>query len=76
MVGFAGARVIEQTIRKKLPEGFQRAEFLLEHGFIDLITPRSRQREVIARLLRLHNEGKQDACVQQADAGEAKEAEA
>ena len=76
MVGFAGARVIEQTIRKKLPEGFQRAEFLLEHGFIDLITPRSRQREVIARLLRLHNEGKQDACVQQADAGETKEDEA
>ena len=76
MVGFAGARVIEQTIRKKLPEGFQRAEFLLEHGFIDLITPRSRQRKVIARLLRLHNEGKQDACVQQADAGETKEAEA
>ena len=76
MVGFAGARVIEQTIRKKLPEGFQRAEFLLEHGFIDLITPRSRQREVIARLLRLHNEGKQGACVQQADAGETKEAEA
>lgn len=76
MVGFAGARVIEQTIRKKLPEGFQRAEFLLEHGFIDLITPRSRQRKVIARLLRLHNESKQDACVQQADAGETKEAEA
>ena len=76
MVGFAGARVIEQTIRKKLPEGFQRAEFLLEHGFIDLITPRSRQREVIARLLRLHNEGKQGTCVQQADAGEIKEAEA
>ena len=76
MVGFAGARVIEQTIRKKLPEGFQRAEFLLEHGFIDLITPRSRQREVIARLLRLHNEGKQGACVQQADVGETKEAEA
>lgn len=41
LLGFAGARVIEQTIRKKLPEGFQRAEFLLEHGFIDLITPRS-----------------------------------
>ncbi len=76
MVGFAGARVIEQTIRKKLPEGFQRAEFLLEHGFIDLITPRSRQREVIARLLCLHNEGKQGTCVQQADAGETKEAEA
>lgn len=76
MVGFAGARVIEQTIRKKLPEGFQRAEFLLEHGFIDLIMPRSRQRKVIARLLRLHNEGKQDTCVQQVDAGETKEAEA
>lgn len=76
MVGFAGARVIEQTIRKKLPEGFQRAEFLLEHGFIDLITPRSRQRKVIARLLLLHNEDKQGACVQQADAGETKEAEA
>ena len=72
-------RVVDTSIkriRKKLPEGFQRAEFLLEHGFIDLITPRSRQREVIARLLRLHNEGKQDACVQQADAGETKEDEA
>ena len=76
LIGFAGPRVIEQTIGQKLPEGFQRAEFLLEHGFIDLITPRSRQREVIARLLRLHNEGKQDACVQQVDAGETKEAEA
>lgn len=54
-VGFAGARVIEQTIRKKLPQGFQKAEFLLEHGFVDLIVPRLQQKEVIAKLLRLHN---------------------
>ncbi len=53
-VGFAGARVIEQTIRKKLPQGFQKAEFLLEHGFVDVIVPRSQQRETIAKLLRLH----------------------
>lgn len=55
MIGFAGARVIEQTVHKKLPEGFQRAEFLLEHGFIDLITPRSEQKHVIAKLLQLHD---------------------
>ncbi len=54
-VGFAGARVIEQTTRKALPRGFQTAEFLLEHGFVDAIVPRSRQREVISALLRLHS---------------------
>lgn len=54
MIGFAGARVIEQTVHKKLPEGFQRAEFLLEHGFIDNVVPRSEQKSVIAKLLRLH----------------------
>ena len=53
-IGFAGARVIEQTIRKKLPQGFQKAEFLLEHGFVDLIVPRGEQRETIAKLLRMH----------------------
>ena len=67
MIGFAGARVIEQTIRKKLPEGFQRAEFLLEHGFIDLITPRSHQREVIAQLLRMHDAEKQGVCTEKAE---------
>ena len=56
-VGFAGARVIEQTIRKKLPQGFQTAEFLLEHGVVDLIVPRSEQKETIATLLRLHKRG-------------------
>ncbi len=53
-VGFAGARVIEQTIRKKLPQGFQKAEFLLEHGFVDLIVPRVQQKETIGKLLCLH----------------------
>lgn len=53
-IGFAGARVIEQTIRKKLPQGFQTAEFLVEHGFVDLIVPRSEQKETISKLLRLH----------------------
>lgn len=53
-VGFAGARVIEQTTRKKLPQGFQSAEFLLEHGFIDAILPRSGQKAAITQLLNLH----------------------
>lgn len=53
-IGFAGARVIEQTMRKKLPEGFQKAEFLQEHGFIDLILPRAEQKETIGKLLRFH----------------------
>ena len=54
VVGFAGARVIEQTTRKALPKGFQTAEFLLEHGFVDAIVPRSRQKALIARLLQMH----------------------
>lgn len=54
-VAFAGARVIEQTTRKKLPQGFQTAEFLLEHGFIDDVVPRSEQRQIIGRLLRFHD---------------------
>lgn len=53
-IGFAGARVIEQTIRRKLPQGFQRSEFLLEHGFVDLIVPRGEQKETIAKLLAFH----------------------
>ena len=40
VIGFAGARVIEETIREKLPDGFQRAEYLLEHGMIDMVVPR------------------------------------
>jgi acetyl-CoA carboxylase carboxyl transferase subunit beta len=51
MIGFAGPRVIEQTIRQKLPEGFQRAEFLLEHGFLDAIVSRKELKSYIARAL-------------------------
>lgn len=53
-VGFAGARVIEQTTRKQLPKGFQTTEFLLDHGFVDAIVPRARQRDVLGKLLKLH----------------------
>jgi acetyl-CoA carboxylase carboxyl transferase subunit beta len=52
LIGFAGPRVIEQTIRQTLPEGFQRAEFLVEHGMVDLITPRVEMKPAIARFLR------------------------
>ena len=52
LIGFAGPRVIEQTIRQKLPEGFQRSEFLLEKGMIDLIVDRREMKSVIARALR------------------------
>ena len=51
LIGFAGQRVIEQTIREKLPEGFQRAEYLLEHGIIDMVVPRSELRERLALLI-------------------------
>jgi acetyl-CoA carboxylase carboxyl transferase subunit beta len=52
LIGFAGPRVIEQTIRQTLPEGFQRSEFLVEHGMVDLITPRSDMKPAIGRFLR------------------------
>ncbi len=52
MIGFAGPRVIEQTIREKLPEGFQRSEFLLERGMLDLVVPRSELKETLARAMR------------------------
>jgi acetyl-CoA carboxylase carboxyl transferase subunit beta len=53
LIGFAGPRVIEQTIREKLPEGFQRSEFLREHGMIDAVVHRHKLRETISRLCRL-----------------------
>ncbi|MCL2029976.1 MAG: acetyl-CoA carboxylase, carboxyltransferase subunit beta [Oscillospiraceae bacterium] len=58
LIGFAGPRVIEQTTRVKLPAGFQRAEFLLEKGFVDAIVDRREQRDYFARLLRLHGRGR------------------
>jgi acetyl-CoA carboxylase carboxyl transferase subunit beta len=53
LIGFAGARVIEQTIREKLPEGFQRAEYLKDHGMIDMVVHRHHLRPTLARLCRL-----------------------
>jgi acetyl-CoA carboxylase carboxyl transferase subunit beta len=53
LIGFAGPRVIEQTIRQKLPEGFQRAEFLLAHGMLDAIVPRKELKGFLARAFRL-----------------------
>lgn len=53
-IGFAGRRVIEQTTKKKLPDGFQKAEFVLEHGFVDAIIPRTQLRDTLSTLLRQH----------------------
>ncbi|MBN9013395.1 MAG: acetyl-CoA carboxylase carboxyl transferase subunit beta, partial [Rhizobiales bacterium] len=53
LIGFAGARVIEQTIREKLPEGFQRAEYLKDHGMVDMVVHRHDLRPTLARLCRL-----------------------
>ncbi len=51
LIGFAGPRVIEQTIRQQLPEGFQRSEFLLEHGMLDMVIERARLRDVLIQCL-------------------------
>ena len=60
LIGFAGPRVIEQTIRQKLPKGFQKSEFLLEHGFIDQIVERKDMKETLAQLLKMHCENAAD----------------
>lgn len=57
LIGFAGPRVIEQTIGQKLPEGFQRSEFLMEHGFIDKIVARDQLRDTLTKILKLHDVG-------------------
>ncbi len=57
LIGFAGPRVIEQTIGEKLPDGFQRAEFQMEHGFVDAVVPRGQMKAALAQLLRLHAKG-------------------
>ena len=56
LIGFAGPRVIEQTMKQKLPKGFQRSEFLLEHGFVDEIVERPKMKEALAAYLRMHSE--------------------
>ncbi|MEA4964818.1 MAG: acetyl-CoA carboxylase, carboxyltransferase subunit beta [Oscillospiraceae bacterium] len=57
LIGFAGPRVIQQTIGQTLPDGFQRAEYLEAHGFVDAVVPRIRMRETLSRLLLLHEKG-------------------
>lgn len=58
LIGFAGPRVIESTIKQKLPEGFQRTEFMQDQGFIDMIVERSKMRETIIKLLKMHSRGR------------------
>jgi acetyl-CoA carboxylase carboxyl transferase subunit beta len=53
-IGFAGRRVVEQTLREKLPDDFQTAEYLRDHGFVDLIVPRTQLKATLAQLIRLH----------------------
>ena len=60
LIGFAGPRVIEQTIGEKLPAGFQRSEFQLEHGFVDQVVPRDQLRDTLIRVLQLHVGGKHE----------------
>ena len=55
LIGFAGPRVIEQTIGERLPEGFQRSEFQMEHGFVDCVVERGKMREVLGQILRIHS---------------------
>ena len=67
MIGFAGKRVIEQTIREKLPEGFQTAEYLKEHGMVDIVVERKDLKETVDRVLRLltaNRQTKQEAVKQ------------
>jgi acetyl-CoA carboxylase carboxyl transferase subunit beta len=61
LIGFAGQRVIEQTIREKLPEGFQRADYLLEHGMVDMVVSRLELKDTIARLLKILTHAPADA---------------
>jgi acetyl-CoA carboxylase carboxyl transferase subunit beta len=59
LVGFAGKRVIEQTIKQKLPEGFQSAEFLLSHGFVDSIVSRDNLKKTLKDILIIHDRNRQ-----------------
>lgn len=74
LIGFAGQRVIEQTIGQKLPEGFQRAEFLLEHGFVDKIVKREEMKETLTQILKLHSKDRL-VDIKSEDSREAEDAE-
>jgi len=60
LIGFAGRRVIEQTVRQKLPDDFQTAEFLLKHGQLDMVVPRTELRQTLIKILELHANGGND----------------
>ena len=75
LIGFAGPRVIEQTIGQKLPKGFQRSEFLLEHGFIDGIVERPQLKETLSRILMLHETAEPEANMAEIIVAETKEKE-
>lgn len=60
MIGFAGRRVIEQTVRETLPDGFQTAEYLMEHGMVDIVAPRAKLKETLVRLIGLLSDGLDD----------------
>jgi acetyl-CoA carboxylase carboxyl transferase subunit beta len=76
LIGFAGPRVIEQTVRETLPEGFQRSEFLIEHGAIDMIVDRREMRDRLATLLGLLMAGHSALDAGSAEAADVEEAEA
>ena len=76
IIGFAGQRVIEETIRESLPEGFQRAEYLLDHGMVDMVVPRAEMRDTLARVLRLLRDRVPSAEVVPLPQGEPEPAEA
>jgi acetyl-CoA carboxylase carboxyl transferase subunit beta len=61
LIGFAGRRVIEQTVRQKLPDDFQTAEFLLKHGQLDMVVPRTELRDTLIKILELHADGRKEA---------------
>lgn len=72
LIGFAGPRVIEQTISRKLPKGFQRSEYLENHGFVDRIVERSEMRDVLTDILKLHADTRQFSAVKRSVALENK----
>ena len=76
-IGFAGRRVVEQTVREKLPDGFQTAEYLLHHGFVDKIVPRTELKQTLNQLIQLHQpvQGKVPVVAKQMEAAVVKVAD-
>jgi len=59
LIGFTGRRVIEQTLKQKIPEGFQSSEYLLDHGFVDVVVPRTKLKQNLAMILKMHLQNSQ-----------------